>query len=69
MIMIQLCRTSLNQTKYLELFVNDMLDLRQIRAGAFDFVKMPFDVMACVKDVCSIFKLQTAAKKIRVSYR
>ena len=52
---INYCTIVTTQTELLQTFVEDLLDLRQIRDGVFKLVNAPFNVIKVINDVCNIF--------------
>ena len=63
---IKYCTIIITQTELLQTFVEDLLDLRQLRDGVFKLVNAPFDVVKVIKDVCNIFSFQAKAKNIEI---
>ena len=49
---INYCTIIITQTELLQTFVEDLLDLRQLRDGVFKLAKAPFDVVKVINDVC-----------------
>lgn len=50
----------------LQSFVDDLLDLSQLKNGVFSLVKQPLEVLSIIDSVCSIFRPQVAAKKLAI---
>ena len=63
---INYCTIITTQTELLSTFVEDLLDLRQLRDGVFKLANAPFDVIKVINDVCSIFSFQAKAKNIEI---
>ena len=63
---INYCVIITSQTELLQTFVEDLLDLRQLRDGVFKLSNAPFDVTKVIKDVCNIFSFQAKAKNIEI---
>lgn len=40
----------------LQSFVDDLLDLSQLKNGVFSLVKQPMDVVNIIDNICSIFR-------------
>ena len=59
----------MNQLIFLQSFIEDLLDLRQLRDGVFSLILEPLDVSETLKEICSIFDPQAKAKDIRVTYK
>lgn len=59
----------MSQLIFLQSFIEDLLDLRQLRDGVFSLVLEPLDVSQILKEICSIFDPQAKAKDIRVTYK
>ena len=60
------CKLMMNQLIFLQSFIEDLLDLRQLRDGVFSLVLEPLDVSETLKEICSIFDPQL--QKILNSY-
>ena len=45
----------ITSSELLQSFVEDLLDLRQLRDGVFSLVQAPFDVRKVITDVCKVF--------------
>ena len=58
----------MSQLEFLQSFVEDLLDLRQIRDGDFSLMIDIFDPKEVIKMICLIFGPQTASKGIEISY-
>ena len=50
-------------------FIEDLIDLKQLREGIFSLEKDPVNVNSIIKAVCDTFKPQAKAKKITMSYQ
>ena len=58
---ITYCTIITTQTELLQTFVDDLLNLRQLRDGVFKLANAPFNVSKVIKDVCNIFSFQAEA--------
>jgi len=56
----------MSQLNFLQSFVEDMLDLRQIRNGKFTLVPETFDVSQILTLVSNIFEHQATAKRCKI---
>ena len=61
------CTIVKQQAEFLSSYVEDLLDLRQLRDGVFSLSLAPFHVKKVIEDVCNIFSLQSQAKNITVA--
>jgi len=61
------CKLMMSQLILLQTFVEDLLDLKQMRDGVFSLVSVPFNVEQVIKDICSVFDPQAKAKGVRVA--
>mmetsp|Transcript_36915 Transcript_36915/g.48522 ORF Transcript_36915/g.48522 Transcript_36915/m.48522 type:complete len:110 (+) Transcript_36915:945-1274(+) len=51
----EFCKLMLNHLEFVRSFVDDMLDLRMLKNGAFDLQKGPFDVMSTISEIRQLF--------------
>ena len=56
----------MNQLNLLQSFVEDLLDLRQLKDGVFALSPKPFDPNEVIKLICQIFDHQAQSKGIRI---
>ena len=56
----------LMQLMYVQSFVDDLLDLRQIREGAFAHAEDVFNPTEILDSICEIFSPQTSAKNVKL---
>ena len=56
----------MNQLNLLQSFVEDLLDLRQLKDGVFALSPEPFDPNEVIKLICQIFDHQAQSKGIRI---
>lgn len=47
-------------------FINDLLDVAKIEKGKMEITPAPFDLVAAIKDIVDLFKLQAVEKKIEL---
>ena len=52
----------------MQTFVDDLLDLGQLKSGRFKLVKTVFDPKETFQMVCDIFSPQTIAKGVSISW-
>ena len=57
-----------NQLNFLQSFVDDLIDLRQLRDGVFILVDAAFDPNETFQQIISIFKPQAKAKEIKIDF-
>ena len=60
------CTIVTTQTELLQTFVEDLLDLRQLRDGVFKLANAPFNVIKVINDVCNIFSFQANVANIEI---
>ena len=58
----------LSQLYFLQSFVEDLLDLRQIKDGVFTLNQEPFDPNETFELICSTFEPQALARQIKIEY-
>jgi K+-sensing histidine kinase KdpD len=58
----------LNQTMLMQTFVDDLLDLKQLKEGVFSLSCKVFDPNEVFQSVCSIFSPQSDSKKVKLNF-
>ena len=56
----------MSQLEFLQSFIEDLLDLRQLKNGEFTLVNQAFNVAQVVTHVCNIFQPQATSKGILI---
>ena len=56
------------QLTFLSSFIEDLLDLRQLKDGVFSLSTEVFDPIETFELMCSTFEPQAAAKKININF-
>lgn len=51
-----MCTAMLSQLEFLQSFVADMLDLRQLKSGIFNLAKEPFEIASMLQYLHDIFE-------------
>lgn len=59
----------MSQSRLMQTFVEDLLDLNLMRAGVFKLKNFPFDPCSIIQMVKNVFQPQAAAKKILITVR
>ena len=59
-------RLSQTQLRLLETFVDDLLDLKQLKEGVFSLTPAVFDPNHALDFVCEIFEMKASAKGVKV---
>jgi len=52
--------------EFLKTFVDDMLDLRALKAGYFSLVMQSFDLREVIQEVYEIFQPQVIARRLKL---
>ena len=52
------CKLVTSQLNFLETFVADLLDLRQLKEGVFSLTNEPFDLFCVMRNIFKIFSPQ-----------
>ena len=65
---LKYCKLMLSQLYFLQSFVEDLLDLRQIKDGAFSLSSTPFDPNETFDLICSSFEPQVQLKGLQLVY-
>ena len=60
------CVLMIGQINFLQSFVNDLLDLRNIRDNVFIHNPEPFDPMKIIEQICCMFKFHAEPKKVQI---
>lgn len=66
--MLRYLQLLLSQLNFTQSFVEDLLDLRQLKDGVFSLVQEQFNPNAVLDLVISIFKAQVDARRIDISH-
>ena len=56
-----------SQMEFLQSFISDLLDLRQLKSGSIFLVKEDFSVVSVIKNLCEIFNPQLEMKQITIN--
>ena len=62
---IEINRIVLSQLEFLHSFIADLIDLRQLKVGAFSLEPKPFSLVGLLKGINAIFKTQVSLKGIQ----
>ena len=62
---IEINRIVLSQLEFLHSFIADLIDLRQLKVGAFSLEPKPFSLVGLLKSINAIFKPQVSLKGIQ----
>ena len=65
---LKYCKLMLSQIYLLQSFVEDLLDLRQMRDGAFSLSSAPFDPNETFELICSSFEPQVQVKRVKLIF-
>ena len=61
---LQLCDIMNSQLEFLQGFVEDLLDLGQIKTGLFTLVRQPFELVSIIKVITQIFRPLMKSKNL-----
>ena len=65
----QFIQPALSSSKYLMNMLQDILDMTQIKAGKFRLNNLEFDLTLFLRDIFSLFQVQSKTKKIQLSFQ
>ena len=65
---MHILKLAMSQLLLMQTFVDDLLDLRQMKEGVFRLVNSVFDPTDVIEQVCAVFRPQADAKGIQLSF-